>query len=269
MRLRSAKVLVVTLALVSMASAHDLFLKLNTYFLQPNSKVTVRLLNGTFKASEGRVARDRFRDVTVIGPEVRKSGADSVVWRDEDQTTFMEFESGAPGTYVAAVSTKSREIDLKSAQFNDYLQHDGIPDVLAARRKSGELGKDVRERYSKHVRALFQVGDKRTDEYKTLLNYPVEIVPQQNPYALKLGQVLPVLCTLNGNPLANQFVIAGWEDRDGKLHEVSARTNRNGIVRFKLAAAGKWFVKFIHMEPSKESGLNYESKWATLTFEMR
>ncbi len=269
MRLRTITSIVLALTLMVTASAHDLFLKLDTYFLRPNSKVTVRVLNGTFKASEALVARERLVDVTVLAPELRKSGVESVAWRDESQTTLMQFETGAPGTYVAAISTNFRENSLKAEQFNDYLQHEGIPDVLVARRKQGELGKDVRYRYSKHVRTLFQVGDRRTDEYKTALNYPVEIIPQQNPYALKIGQVLPVLCTLDGKPLRNQFVIAGWEDRDGKLHEMNSRTDRSGIARFKLSSAGKWFVKFIHMEPSKEAGLNYESKWATLTFEMR
>jgi len=37
--------------------AHDLFLKFDTYFLRSNSQATVRLLNGSFRASEGVVAR--------------------------------------------------------------------------------------------------------------------------------------------------------------------------------------------------------------------
>ncbi len=69
----------------------------------------------------------------------------------------------------------------------------------------GELGKDIRERYSKHVRAIFQVGDKLTDDYKLPLGYPVEIIPQQNPYALKAGQTLTVLCTRDGQPLAQSI----------------------------------------------------------------
>jgi len=269
MRIRRVMPLALALGLIVNASAHDLFLKLDTYFLPPNSKVTVRVLNGTFKASEALVARERLVDVTVLGPELRKSGVESVSWRDESQTTLMEFETNASGTYVVAISTKFRENSLKAEQFNDYLQHEGIPDVLAVRRKQGEMGKDVRYRYSKHVRVLFQAGEKRTDEYRTALNYPVEIIPQRNPYALKLGQSLPVLCTLEGKPLSNQYVIAGWEDRNGRLHEVNARSDRNGVARFKLASAGKWFVKFIHMKPINEAGLNYESKWATLTFEMK
>jgi len=181
----------------------------------------------------------------------------------------MEIQTGRPGTYVVGISTKPREIDLKAADFNDYLKHDGIPDILAKRTKDGELGKNTRERYSKHVRAIFQVGSSRTEEYRTSLHYPVEIIPQSNPYSLKVEQILPVLCTLDGKPLVNQFVIGGWESADGKLHSLDTRTDAKGIARFKLTAAGKWYVKMIHMAPSIEPGINYESKWATLTFQVR
>ena len=257
------------LVIIAAAQAHDLFLKLDSYFLRPNSKAVVRLLNGTFQASEGAVSRDRMRDISLIAPDPRVRTPESLAWRDEGKTTVMEIQTGGPGTYVVGISTKPREIDLKAADFNNYLEHDGLPDILAERKKNNELGKDVRERYSKHVRAIFQVGDRRSDDYKRPLNYPVEIIPQQHPYSLKVGQTIDVRCLLEGRPLVNQFVIAGWESKDSKLHSVNARTNAKGIAYFRLASAGKWFVKMIHMEAINEPGLNYESKWATLTFEIK
>jgi len=62
----------------------------------------------------------------------------------------------------------------------------------------------------------------------------MEIVPQSNPYSLKVGQTLPMLCLLDGQPIVNQFVIAGWESVDGKLHSLDTRTDAKGIARFKL-----------------------------------
>ncbi len=86
---------------------------------------------------------------------------------------------------------------------------------------------------------------------------------------LRAGQTLDVLCTLDGKPLAQQFVLAARE-RSGRMsREVSARTDQNGIARIRLTSAGKWYVKMIHMSPAAEPGLEYESKWATLTFELR
>lgn len=72
-----------------------------------------------------------------------------------------------------------------------------------------------------------------------------------------------MLCLLDGRPIPNQFVMAGWESRDGKLHTLDARADKNGIARIKLGAAGKWFVKFIHMTPLSEPNLNYESNLST------
>lgn len=47
---------ILSLSLVASIFAHDLFLKTDSYFLKPNSKFTVKVMNGTFMASEGAVA---------------------------------------------------------------------------------------------------------------------------------------------------------------------------------------------------------------------
>src|SRR5207247_9774859 len=52
--------------LASLALAHDLFLKLDTYFLEPRTRVRVTVLNGTFAKSEGFVAPDRVADISVV-----------------------------------------------------------------------------------------------------------------------------------------------------------------------------------------------------------
>ena len=226
-------------------------------------------MNGTFQGSEGVVSRERLANLTIHGGGLQASGVEAVAWRDEEKTALMDIQTSGAGTYLVGISTKPREIDLKAAEFNDYLQHDGIPDTLAERRKHRELSKDVRERYSKHVRAVFQVGEVLSEDYKTPLHYPVEIIPQQNPYALRVGQRLTVICTLEGKAIANQFVMAGWESPNGRTGSLTTRTDASGMATIKLGGAGKWYVKMIHMTPLSDPKLNYESKWASLTFEIR
>jgi uncharacterized GH25 family protein len=250
-------------------SAHDLFLKLDTYYLPPDAKATVRVLNGSFQKSDGKVSRDRLRDTSVIVPNGSVLQDSLTDWRDEEKTSLFNIKTAGAGTYVVGISTKHKEIFLKAADFNDYLEHDGLPDILAERKKNGELGKDSMERYSKHVKAIFQVGNKYSDNFKTPLNYSVEIIPQQNPYELKVGQSLEILCLLEGKPIPNQFVVAGWEKDNKQESSFGARTDENGIARVELKAPGKWYIKFIHMTAINDPKLNYESKWTTLTFEMK
>ncbi len=258
-----------SVALFVSAGAHDLFFKFDSYFLQPNSKATVRLLNGTFRASEATLARDRMVDVSIVKPSGERVHLPHSSWRDEGTTTLLDFETAVAGTYTIGLSTSSRDVEQKAAQFNDYLAHEGMPDTLTERKKKKELNKDVRRRYSKYIKAIFQVGEARTDSYKTMLGYPVEIVPLRNPYTLKLGDTLEVLCLKDGRPIVNQFVAAGREDDGREQPAVNMRSDGKGVARIKLNGTGKWYVKFIHMTTLNDPQINYESKWATLTFEIK
>jgi uncharacterized GH25 family protein len=255
-------------ALAASAFAHDLFLKTDSFFLKPNSKFAVRIMNGTFQASEGAVSFAGLKDVSVIsnGKRFHPQEAD---FSKNETTAFMNLTTGAAGTYVVGVSTRSREISLKAADFNEYLEEDGLPDTLEDRRKAGELEKDAKERYAKHVKAILQVGQRLTNDYKTILGYPVELVPQQNPYKLKKGDTIEILCLKDGTPLAGQLVLAGREEAGMIKTSPDLRSDAKGIVKLKLDGSGKWYVKFINMAKLDDPALNYESKWTTLTFEMR
>jgi len=248
--------------------AHDLFLKLDTYFVPANTVVRVAVLNGTFSASEGAVTPDRLLDASIVGPEQRRAVARSA-WKPAGDTTWLTVQTGAPGTYVIGASLSPRQIALSGEDFNSYLKEDGIPDVLNARTLDGELEKAVRERYQKHVKAVLQVGDARTTAFSVVLGYPAEIVPLSNPYATRIGDTLAVRALVDGKAVMNQIVIAGGE-RDGRpMEEVRTRSDADGVARFALSGPGKWYIKFIHMVPVTGDSVNYESKWATMTFQVR
>lgn len=248
--------------------AHDLFLKLDSYFVPANTTIRVAVLNGTFSASEGPVSADRLLDLSIVGPSQRRP-LPRAAWLPSGDTTWLTVQTGAAGTYVIGASLSPRQIALSGEDFNSYLKEDGVPDVLNARTLAGELDKAVRERYAKHVKALVQVGEERSDAFATALGYPAEIVPLANPYAMKIGDTLAVRALVDGKAAASQIVIAGGE-RDGrKFEETRTRTDSEGVARFALNTPGKWYIKFIHMAPVSGDSVNYESKWATLTFQVR
>jgi hypothetical protein len=252
------------LATAGSLSAHDLFLKLESYFVAPGASLMVRVLNGTFSASEDAVARVRVRDITVVTP-AGVTRLDTTAWTARGDTSVLTVSTGESGTYVIGASLHPRELELEAKDFNAYLAHDGVPDVLEARRKANELDQPARERYSKHVKALVQVGDRRTDGCRTPLGYPAELIPLDNPYESSQGDVLRVRAVIDGKPVANQLVVVG-----GQGPETSMRTDSAGVARVRIGSRGAWYVKFIHMQPTDgDTAIDYESKWATLTFGVR
>jgi hypothetical protein len=249
--------------------AHDLFLRPDSFFLRVGAPVRVRVLNGTFTASEGAVAPERLRDLSLAGPAGRTQ-LDTAGWLTRGDTSMLTVRASTAGTWVLGASLLPRTIRLEAADFNEYLAHDGIPDVLEARRRSGELDRPARERYSKHVKTLLQVGAARSGGYGVVLGYPAELVPLDNPYRLGVGGVLRVRALVDGAPVRGQAVLSGGRTPAGAvIRERTVRTDAAGVARIPLRSPGAWYVKFIHMVPVRADSLDYESKWATLTFGVR
>jgi len=138
--------------------------------------------------------------------------------------------------------------------------------MLEERRRTGKVDENAVERYSKHVKAIYQVGHEPSNNWGKELGYPAEIIPLTNPYKLEKGAEFAVRCLVHGKPVSNQLVLAGGEGMEGTIALQEARTDRDGMMQFKLTNAGKWYVKFIHMVETVEEGVNYESNWATISF---
>lgn len=250
-------------------AAHELFLKLASYFLPPDTPVRALLLNGTFSKSEGVVARDRIADIALVGPAGRTS-LDTTVLTTQRDTTILSLRTAGEGTYVLGLSVRPREIALTGEQFNGYLKEEGIDATLAERTRTGTLAEPAKERYAKHVKAIFQVGTARSGAYATVLGYAAEIVPLENPYTLARGGTLQVRCLINGQPAPGLTVLAGGlTPRGAAIRQTRAVSDSSGIAEVRLASAGRWYVKFISMQRSAAPGLTHESQWATLTFEVR
>ena len=271
MRFRVPLAFVLSLAAFGTLSAHDMFWRLTTFFVAPESAVRMPVLNGTFSKSENSIEWSRVADLSVVS-SVGREAQDSAHWETRGDTSSLRYQTRGSGTYVIGLSTRTRDFALKASAFNTYLADDGLPDVLVARRADGTLSHDARERYSKHIKGIFQVGTTRSRGWQTVLGYPAEILPLQNPYELAPGATLQVRCLVDGKPIANQLVQIGGRvgaTGDRRMQSHSTRTDSNGVASVRLDRAGLWYVKFIRMVPMSDGTVDYESKWATLTFELR
>ena len=266
-RLPRVAVLLTGLSLVAASlAAHDLFFKLRTYFLPVRSTARITILNGTFTKSEAAVGAERLSDLTLITTEGREAMS-RALWQPEGDSALLTLHTLGPGTYVVSGSVMPRVLQLSAEDFNNYLKEEGLTDVLQRRTERNELGKPARERYQKNVKALLQVGQLRSIDYEARIGSPAELVPLSNPYEAQVGDTLALWCLVDGKAAPGLIVLAGGDGPNGERPVVQSRGDEQGVVRFALTAPGRWFVKFIHMVPATK-GADYESKWATLTFEI-
>lgn len=276
MRLRKTNVFMAALAALSVvtpALAHEMFLRPEAAFQETGTDQVVRLVNGTFDKSENSISIDRMADVSIVAAgAVAKPPATS--WSNDATTSYLKYRTGKPGTYVISVSTRPRVITMSPADFTAYLRHDGVLDTLAVFERDNKL-EQVRERYSKHVRTIVQVGDSRTTDYSRSLGYPVEIVLDQNPYDLKFGKDVSFRVLYKGKPVVNQLVRASYEGFHGHdsagnhINSYQLRTDQDGRAGFLLNNKAAWYISLIHMQKITDPEADYESNWATVTFAVK
>ncbi|MBC6605220.1 DUF4198 domain-containing protein [Hymenobacter sp. BT188] len=176
-----------------------------------------------------------------------------------------------PGLHLLALTTTNSFVELAGDKFTSYLQETGLDNALTLRRQRGETTKPGRELYQRCAKTLLVAGPIIT--YDSTFARPsgqaLELIPEQNPYALKAGAALTVRVLYEGKPLPRALVHV-WQ-RGAPNQTITRRTklytNQNGRVLFHLSAPGSYMLSTVCMAPTTDrKTADWQSTWATLTF---
>jgi len=244
--------------------AHDMWIDPTTFSPESGQIVGVRL----------RVGQDLLgdplpRDPALISQFVveDEAGRRPLVGRDgADPAGF--FRVAVPGLLVIGYRSNPSAVELTSEKFNQYLKEEGLDAVAALRARRNETGAKAREIFSRCAKSLVLSGSATEKQRDRSLGFPLEFVAERNPYALRADQDLPVRLTYENRPLAGALVVA--MNRLNPAEKLSARTDSDGRVRFRLRPGGMWLVKAVHMVAAPAgTDAEWASFWASLTFELR
>ncbi len=255
---------IIILAATTLAS-HDLWLVPQKFKLNPGDSVTISANTGMdFPNSLSAVTQDRINQFILVGKSAKENITDLKVQGNSliTKCTFKE-----SGTYVVGVDLKPKEIKLTAKEFNEYLLHDGLPNIYELRKKEAILDKDAVEHYSKYPKTIIQVGKKLDDVPIEPIGLPIEIIPKVNPYELKLGDDMEITVLFQGKPLSGTEIAWSYPGK-GEEFAGSRKTDKNGKAVIPLEKVGPYVIRLIHMEWVKKPTHEWESYWTSLTFEV-
>jgi hypothetical protein len=173
----------------------------------------------------------------------------------------------AAGVHVIGYRSRRKPITLEPARFEAYLRDEGIESIVALRAERGESRRPGREVFSRCAKALVAAGEGAGVGFGRALGFTLEIIPLANPYALAAGGELPILVTHERAPIAGVLLVALSRDRPRAA--IRVRTGADGRASVRLDRPGVWLLKAVHMVPAPpETGADWESLWASLTFEL-
>ena len=173
----------------------------------------------------------------------------------------------APGLLVVGYHSNPTAIELPAETFNQYVKEEGLDAVAALRATRGQTGA-AREMFSRCAKSLVLSGPATKTQGDRALGFTLELVAERNPYTMAAGQELPVRLTYQSRPLAGALVVA--INRSNPSEKLTARSDQDGRVRFRLPRTGVWLVKAVHMiEAPAGANADWASYWASLTFELK
>src|SRR5713226_4161884 len=263
---RRLGVLVVAAVALSRAPvfAHDVWIEPTTFSPEPGQIVGVRL-----RVGQNLLGDPLPRDPALVNQfvVVDAAGRKPVFGRDgADPAGFLRVAT--PGLLVIGYGSNPSSVELPAEKFNQYLKEEGLDAVAALRARRNETGAKAQELFSRCAKSLVLSGSPSAAQGDRLLGFRLELVAERNPYAIRAGADLPVRLTYENRPLAGALVVA--MNRLNPSEKLSARTGQDGRVRFKLRPGGMWLVKAVHMvQAPAGTNAEWESLWATLTFELR
>jgi hypothetical protein len=187
---------------------------------------------------------------------------------DTLQTTISFQQSGL---HLLALTTTDAFAELTADSFTAYLQEAGLENALALRRQRHETNKPGRELYRRCAKTLLLAGSlvPHDSTFARATGQALELIPEQNPYALKSGAALTVRVLHEGKPLPGTIVQVWLRSAPNQTitRRTKLYTNQSGRVLFHLSAPGNYMVSAVNIVPIKDHKIaDWQSTWTTLTF---
>lgn len=260
---RALAVFVLVIGAQVLASAHDFWIEPSRFRVQQGELIKLALRVG--HAWEGDpVSRNpaRFQQFAVMG----EPGEAAVLGADGADPAGLFRPSGGSGVQVVVYRGVRVAHRMEAPAFEKYLAEEGLSKARATRKARGLTDAPGREWYSRCAKALIGVGNAAAGGHDRLVGLRLELVPEANPYTHAPDTPLPVRLVFDGAPVAGVLVQA--VAREAPDRAIRAVTDSEGRVRLPLRRSSGWLVKAVHMVEAPGAEADWESFWASLTFEI-
>ncbi len=243
------------------ASAHEFWIEPEQFRAAPGAKVPLRLYVGQyFKGNSLPFLTDMFERFYYTDTR----GTENVrgVLGDDPAATLTV---RAPGRiWIVLRSTRYELTYDKPGEFDAFLAKEGI-DHLVPRAQRGNL--PLKETYSRCAKSLLVAGSAPPGSAPDwAFGLPLELVAESDPYAGKAPE-FRVRLLYRGAALPGALVTAFHKALPDRRLE--ARTDASGRARLAVDREGVWLLNAVHLLPApRKSGAQWETLWASLTFEI-
>lgn len=244
-------------------NAHEFWIQPDRFLYEPYQSISLRFWVGENFDGKNWTGNNQ----SVIGIFVSQQRLSDSLTENlgAESGDSLELSFQDEGTAMITLQTKNKHIFLDAVKFREYLEEDGLQDVLDYRAAHQETDSAAGELYQRAAKTIVQVGDQLSNNCLQETGLPVDIIPLQNPYDPALKDSLRFQVKYRGLPMANQLMKA-WHRTNNQTQTFDTRTNAKGVFSVPLERNGKWMVSTVHMIRITAENAQWQSYWASCTW---
>lgn len=267
-KFRAAAILVL-LAGASSVAAHDFWIQPRAYWSSPRAVNPLALLVGHGPLRQrSPIPSSRIVRLAAVAPDGKSIDfRASLLKRQDGLEGRIQLET--PGTYVLVLETDAAaQSHLPASRFNDYVKAEGLTPAIALRDRTHQTGADGSENYSRCAKSIIQVGPPGGSQtfVSRPIGLPLEIVPEQSPYASPQPTSLPVRIYYEGRLLPGALVKLTDLEHDEAPFETH-ETDAAGRAVFMMPKAGSWLLNVVWTKPlAADRETDFETVFSSLSF---
>ena len=254
-------------------TGHDIWLVPAAFSVSPGARVAVMMNTGdTFPVSDAAVKTERFERAALISAD---HSTPLTTFRTDGNSTVADITAPAKdGGAIVEVVLKRIATKQPRASFDEFVKHEGLDAIAEQLARTPERRAEERRTYAKYAKTLLRIGNGKgaAKLYQKPLGHRLEVVAEADPFSLRPGGKFPVRLLFDGKPLGGARIVIGSTATatatQSKMPGV--RTDSRGQADLQLdKTGGVHYIHALHMIPATgRSDVEWESFWATLTFEV-
>ena len=244
------------------ASAHDLWIEPSAFHPAPGATIGVRLRMGQSFVGD---PLPRYESL-VQRFDLSSRDGERLIEGSEGDDPAGKVEIPSAGAHIVGYRSNNSYVSQEPQKFAEYLKEEGLEQIMRIREGRGESQKPSREFFARCAKALVVAGSGSRAGFDRVLGFTLEIVPEKDPEAWQAGGSLVFRILFEGKPLAGALIAALPQREPSK--KLTARSDLAGRVTLLLPQPGVWLIKAVHMIPSDGKKADWQSFWASLTFEI-
>lgn len=249
------------------AVAHEFWLEAPTYQVKPGAELTTSIKNGQiFEGTDIAYfsnRTDRF-DLTFEGETL------PIQSRMGDSPALQTKAPPRDGLLIVAHEASPSSLTYKDWDtFVGFTEHKDFKTAVAEHRAAGFPQDRVRERYTRHSKALIAIGDGHGSDIN--LGLQTELTALTNPYDPDFDGNMTVALTYQGEPRSDVQIEVYAKSAETEPTVTVYRSDDAGHLTFPVTAGMTYLVDSVVLRPAADAGKtatspHWESLWASLTF---